>query len=124
MDKTMTLKTNNFNLGYCKKFNMLSPHGYLTRMKRKKSRIIPQPRTMDLTQSTILNVMKILHFGRHQEVNACIKILILSFHGGFLWLERCITVDLALIHQITGLSMQGPDLQDFYPGKATDCALV
>jgi hypothetical protein len=24
---------------------------------------------------------------------------------------------MVLIHQITGLSMQGPDPQDFYPGK-------
>jgi hypothetical protein len=36
----------------------------------------------------------------------------------------CITVDLMLIHRITGLSMQGPDPQDFYPGKATDRALA
>jgi hypothetical protein len=83
-------------------------------MKGKKSRIIPQPWTMDLTQSTILNMMKIPHFGRHQEVNVCIKLLLSSFHGGYLWLDRCIIVDLELIHQITGLSMQGPDPQDFY----------
>jgi hypothetical protein len=30
----------------------------------------------------------------------------------------------ALIHRITGLSMQGPDPQDFYPGKAADRALA
>jgi hypothetical protein len=29
-----------------------------------------------------------------------------------------------LIYKITGLSMQGPDLQDFYPGKATDHVLA
>jgi hypothetical protein len=80
-DKIMTLKINDFNLGDHKNFNMLSPHRYLTRTKGKKSRIIPQPWTMDLAQSTILNVMKIPHFGRHQEVNACIKLLLSSFHG-------------------------------------------
>jgi hypothetical protein len=68
-DKIMTLKINDFNLGDRKKFNMLAPHLYLTSTKGKKSRIIPQPWTMDLTQSTILNVMKIPHFGRHQELN-------------------------------------------------------
>jgi hypothetical protein len=31
--------------------------------------------------------------------------------------EPRITVDLTLINRITGLSMQGPDPQDFYPGK-------
>jgi hypothetical protein len=68
--------------------------------------------------------MKIPHFGRHQEVNMCVKILLSCFHGGYLWLDRCITVDLALIHRITGLSMQGPDPQEFYPGKAADHALA
>jgi hypothetical protein len=63
-------------------------------------------------------------FGRHQEVNTCVKILLSSFHGGYLWLYRCIIVDLALIHRITGLSMQGPDPQDFYTGKAPDRALA
>jgi hypothetical protein len=64
------------------------------------------------------------HFGRHQEVNVCIKLLLLSFHGHYLWLDRHITVDPALIHRITRLSMQGPDPQDFYPGKVADHALV
>jgi hypothetical protein len=48
LDKIMTLKINNFNLGYRNNFSMLTPHRYLTRMKGKKSRIIPQSWTMDL----------------------------------------------------------------------------
>jgi hypothetical protein len=41
------------------------------------------------------------------------------------WRLDCrITVDPMLIHRITGLSMQGPDPQDFYPGKSTDWALA
>ena len=79
---------------------------------------------MDLAQSTTLNVMKIPHFGRHPEVNACIKLLLLCFYGGYLWLDRHITMDPVLIHQITGLSMEGIDPQEFYPGKDADRALV
>jgi hypothetical protein len=123
-DKITTLKINEFNLRDHKNFIMLSPHRYLTRKKGKKSRIIPQPWTMDLAQSTILNVMKIPDFGRHQEVNVCINLLLSIFHGGYFWLDRCITIDLVLIHQITGMSMQGPDPQEFYRGKAAYCALV
>ena len=78
---------------------------------------------MNLTQSTLLNVMKIPHFGRHQEVNACVKLLLSCYHGGYLWLNHHITVDLTLINWITGLSMQGPDPQDFYPRKTMDHAL-
>jgi hypothetical protein len=103
---------------------MFAPHKYLTKTMRKKSKISPQTWTMNIARSTILNVMKIPHFGRHQEVNACIKLLLSYYHGGYLWLDMCITVDLALIHRITRLSMQGPDPQDFYPGKVADRSMV
>jgi hypothetical protein len=68
--------------------------------------------------------MKIPHFGRHQEVNSCVKLLLYCYHGSYLWLNLCITVDPMLINQIMGLSMQGPDPQEFYPGKAMDRALA
>jgi hypothetical protein len=79
---------------------------------------------MNLAQSTLLNVMKISHFGRHQEVNACVKLLLSCYHGRYLLLDHRITVNLMLIHRITGLSMQGHDPRDFYPGKATDRSLA
>jgi hypothetical protein len=61
-DKITTLKFNDFNLGDRKNHSMLTPYKYLTRMKGKNSKIIPQPWTMNLAQSTLLNVMKIPHF--------------------------------------------------------------
>jgi hypothetical protein len=79
---------------------------------------------MNLTQSILLNVMKIPHFGRHQEVNACVKLLLSYYHGGYLWLNHCITMDPTLINRIIGMSMQGPDPQDFYLGKTMDRALT
>jgi hypothetical protein len=80
----MALKFNDFNLEDHKNHSMLAPHRYLTRTKGKNSRIIPQPWTMDLMQSIVLNVMKILHFERNQKVNACIKLLLSCFHGGYM----------------------------------------
>jgi hypothetical protein len=50
-------------------------------------------------------------------VNSCVKLLLSCYHGGYLWLNLRITVDLTLINQITWLSMQGSDTQDFYLGK-------
>jgi hypothetical protein len=64
-DKIAALKFNNFNLGDRKNHNMLAPYKYLTRTKGKNSKIIPQPWMMNLMQSTLLNVMKTPHFGRH-----------------------------------------------------------
>jgi hypothetical protein len=64
-DKIAALKFSDFNLGDRKNYSMLAPYKYLTRMKGKNSKIIPQSWTMNLVQSTLLNVMKIPHFGRH-----------------------------------------------------------
>jgi hypothetical protein len=118
------LKNNDFNLRDRKNYAMLAPHRYLMKMTGKKPHIVSQPWIKELAQSTILNVMKIPHFGRHQEVNACVKLLLSCYHGGYLWLDRHITVDPTLIHLITGLSMQGPDPQQFYPGKTSDRSLA
>jgi hypothetical protein len=123
-DKITALKFSEFNLRDRKIYGMPTPYKYLTRTKGNNSKIIPQSWTMNLAQSTLLNVMKIPHFGRHQEVNACVKLLLSCYHGGYLWLDHCIIVDPMLIHRITGLSMQGPDPQDFYPRKATDRTLA
>jgi hypothetical protein len=123
-EKLTTLKFSDFNLGDRKVYSMLAPHKYLTITKGKNPKIVPQQWTHNLAQSTLLNVMKIPHFGRHQEVNACVRLLLSCYHGGYLWLDRRITVDPILINRITGLSMQGPDPQDFYPGKTADRALA
>jgi hypothetical protein len=123
LERILTLNISDYNLGYRKNYGMLVPYKYLTKRNGKNSKIIPQLWTMDIARSTILNMMKIPHFGRHQEINVCVKILLLCFHGGYMWLDRCITIDLTL-HRITGLSMQGPDPQDFYLGKTTDCNLA
>jgi hypothetical protein len=118
------LKINDFNLGNKKNYALLSPHRYLTKTTRKKLKIVLQLWIKEIARSTILNMMKIPHFGRHQEVNACVKLLLLCYHGGYLWSDRRVTVYLTLIHMITGLSMQGPEPHQFYPGKAAYCSLV
>jgi hypothetical protein len=72
-----TLNISDYNLGDHQTYGMLMPHKYLTKMKGNKSKIIPQTWTMNIAQSIILNVMKIPCFRRHQEVNMCVKILLL-----------------------------------------------
>jgi hypothetical protein len=87
------LKISDFNLGDRKNYAMLAPHRYLTKTTGKKPKIVPQSWIKEIARSTILNVMKIPHFDRHQEVNACVKLLLSCYHGGYLWLDRRITVD-------------------------------
>jgi hypothetical protein len=124
LERILMLKISDFNLRDRKNYGMLAPHKYLTKTMGKKLKIIPQSWTMDIARSTILNMMKLPHFGRHQEVNMCVKLLLPCYHCGYLWLDRRIIVDPVLFHQITGLRMKGPDPQDFYRGKAADHALA
>jgi hypothetical protein len=104
-DKVTTLKFCDFNLRDHKFYSMLASYKYLTRNKRNNSKIIPQQWTMNLAQSTLLNITKITHFDRHQEVNACVKLLLESYHKRYLWLNHRIIIDPTLINRITGLSM-------------------
>jgi hypothetical protein len=110
-DKLATLNSSDFNLGDRKAYNTLASHKYLTRTKGTNLNIIPHPWTHNLAQSTLINVMNIPHFDRHQEVNACGKLLLTCYHGGYLWFNHRITVDSTLINRITGISMHGPDPQ-------------
>jgi hypothetical protein len=48
-DKVTVLNFCDFNLGDHKVYNMLTPYKYLTRTKRKNSKIVPQQWTMNLT---------------------------------------------------------------------------
>ena len=48
-DKIAMLKFSDFNLRDHKNNSMLAPYKYLTKMKGKNSKIIPQPWTMNLT---------------------------------------------------------------------------
>jgi hypothetical protein len=48
------------------------------------------------------------------------QVVVVFLPGGYLWLDCCITVDLTLINRITGLSMQGPNPQEFYPRNTSD----
>jgi hypothetical protein len=63
---------------------MLALHRYLTKVTGKKPKIVSYPWIKEIMRSTILNIMKIPHFGRYQEVNACVKILLSCYHGGYL----------------------------------------
>jgi hypothetical protein len=81
-DKITALKFNYFNLRDRNIYAMLAPYKYLTRTKGKNSNIIPQSWKMNLVHSTLLNILNIPHFRRHQEVNACVKMLLSCYHGG------------------------------------------
>jgi hypothetical protein len=54
----------------------------------------------------------------------CFKLMLSCYCGDYIWLDRHITFDPTMIHQIIKLSMQGPNPQDSYLGKAANCTLT
>jgi hypothetical protein len=66
---------------------------------------------MDPTQSItglynfgIMNLLDILHFGCGTNVELCVKQLVTHIHGGIMWMDRMVQIDVALISKIIGLS--------------------
>jgi hypothetical protein len=67
----------------------------------------PKPWAAGLENTGILNLLEIPHFGRGKEVNNCIKQLIAVLHGGFLWMEHPISIDVELITSDHRTSING-----------------
>jgi hypothetical protein len=77
-----------------------------------------------LENTGILNLVEIPHFGRGKEVNNCIKQLMAVLHGGFLWMEEPISIDVELIAFITGLSSMGESPTQYLDDKTKEKALA
>jgi hypothetical protein len=71
--------------------------------------IEPQVWDMGLDKAGILNLFDIPHFGWTQEINACIKMILIFVHGGYMWLDREVSINKYLIVHITNISLQGED---------------
>jgi hypothetical protein len=53
-----------------------------------------------LANTGIVSLLEIPHFG---NVNNCVKKLMEVTHGGYLWVEELVLIDIELITYITGL---------------------
>jgi hypothetical protein len=60
-----------------------------------------------LYNTGIMNLLQIHHFGWGKEVNHCVKKLLSFLHGGILWLDRQVSIDVDLIEKIAGLPTNG-----------------
>jgi hypothetical protein len=64
-----------------------------------------------------MNLLEIPHFGRGKDVNACVKQLLARVHGGFLWMDRPVPIDVDLIANITGLPTDGVKPEQYLDDK-------
>jgi hypothetical protein len=59
-----------------------------------------------LYNSGVMNLLDIPHFGHGKNVGLCVKQLLARVHGGILWMDKVVPIDVDLIAKITGISYQ------------------
>jgi hypothetical protein len=77
-----------------------------------------------LAKNGILGLLDLPHFGRGQYANSCVKQLMAVTHGGYIWLEQLVSIDVELIAHITGLPSRGMDPTQFLEDKTKEKALA
>jgi hypothetical protein len=77
-----------------------------------------------LEKTGILGLLDLPHFGRGQYANGCIKQLMAVTHGGDIWLDKLVSIDVEIIVHITGFPSRGMDPAQFLDDKTKEKALV
>jgi len=54
-----------------------------------------------------MNLLEIPYFGCDKDMNNCVKQLLALLHGGILWMDRMISINVVLIATITCLPTDG-----------------
>jgi hypothetical protein len=65
----------------------------------------------------IMNLLDIPHFGHGKHINGCVKKILERVHGGILWMDRPIPINVDLIVAIKGLPMDGEKLEKYLEEK-------
>lgn len=79
---------------------------------------------LGLELSGITNLPDIPHFGHSMYITICVKTLLSCVHGGYLWLDPPVLIDVELINRITGLPMVGEDPAPLFAYKRSDKTVV
>jgi hypothetical protein len=92
------------------KFPEFVPQVYMESKGEGPSRtpiLDPKKWIAGLYSTCIMNLLEIPHFRRCKDVNACVKHLLALIHGGILWMERHVSIDVDLIAEIISLPTYG-----------------
>jgi len=67
-----------------------------------------------------MNLLDIPHFGHGKNVELYVKQLVTHVHGGILWMDQLVQIDMALISKITGLPTVGVQPEEYLDNKARE----
>jgi hypothetical protein len=78
---------------------------------------------LGLYNTGIMNLLDIPHFGHGKHINGCVKQLLERVHGGVLWMDRPMPINVDLIATITGLPMDGEKPEKYLEDKTKEKAI-
>jgi hypothetical protein len=108
------------------KFPEFVPQVYMERKGTSSSGVpILEPKQWitGLYNTGIMNLLEIPHFGWGKDVNNCVKQLLALVHGGILWMDRPVSIDVDLIAEITGMPTDGENPSQYLDDKTKEKAL-
>jgi hypothetical protein len=71
-------------------------------------------------KSGIMNLLDIPYFGHVKNVGLCIKKLFVEVHGGIIWMDKPVQVNVALISKITGFPTINVPPEDLLENKVCE----
>ena len=121
------LKYQDYNLLDHIKFPQFQVNQYMAmtmNLATKVEALTPQAWIASLQPSGLLNLLQIPYFGKSNEINDVVKVLLSCVHGGHPWLDHRVDITIDLIHRIIGLSKTGADPATHFVGKDQDRKFV
>jgi hypothetical protein len=110
-----SLKYSNHDVSDAIKFPYLAAQSYLESRGEGPSGmplLEPTQWILGLYNTDIMNLLDILHFRHGKHINGCVKQLLARVHGGILWMDRPMSINVDLITEITGLPIDGEKLRE------------
>jgi hypothetical protein len=73
-----------------------------------------------LHRSGIIKLFDIPHFRHGKNVGLCVKKLLARVHGGILWMDKLVPIDMYLIANIKRFITSGVKPEDYLDNKSRD----
>jgi hypothetical protein len=68
----------------------------------------------------IMNLLDISHFGSGKHINECVKKMLSQVHGGILWVDRLVPINVDIIETIIGIPMDGEKPKQYLEDKTKE----
>jgi len=64
-----------------------------------------------------MNLLDMTHFGHGKKINGCVKQLLARVHGGVVWMDRPMPINVYLLETITMIPTDGEKPKQYFEDK-------